>query len=143
MSDLKVSLSPVIENVLGLRDKLGVALKQVFIVRRYWSGGVVGKGIAEDKAEIMRPSPGVKDFSHSLRLTEGGAIKAGDIILEQIPKSIFKTEADIRGVNNNPGIEFFYRVGDDLYSVISVVEELFWWNVQLRRLASQEKGRPI
>ncbi len=141
MGDRKPILGKCIDSILGVREQVGAALHDIFIVTRTWSGKAPGDGQAEDEEVKVEPTPRIRDFSHSMRLTDGGAIKSGDIILEKITKTSYE-EADINGISDSQNIEKFFRVGDSLYKVISHVEELLWWNVQLRRISAQEKFPP-
>lgn len=124
-------------DILGVRDSIGAALKAVKIVTRTWSGGRVGSGTSEDTAVDVLPSPGFKSFAHDLRLQEGGEFKQGDILLTSISKQTFPTEAEVRAASGGEGVEKFYRVGGEDYRVISIVEKHLTWNVQLRKITNQ------
>lgn len=140
MSNLRHCLSKCIESALSIRENLDVQLKDVSIVRRTWTGDRVGEGHFTDSAELIRPKPAIRDLSHNIRLTEGGAIKSGDIIVEKISKSNYLSESMIDGRTDSDSCEVFYDLDGVLYTVISVVEHLYWWDVQIRRLSSQRKN---
>lgn len=132
-------LSKASDCILGVRDNVGAALKEVFIVTRTWSGDRPGNGQPEDEVCQLLPTPRIVDYSHSIRLQEHGAVKQGDIILKGISKHKYPNEDTVRGKTSERNVEIFYRLGDDeLYKVIEVVEKHLTWNVQIRRLSAQE-----
>jgi hypothetical protein len=97
----------------------------------------VGDGRASDTVTKIYPSPGVKDLSHNIRLIEGGAVKQGDIILTGVSKNKY-AEEDLRSDTGVKNVERFIKLGEDLYTVITVKEGYLTWDVQIRRLSSQE-----
>jgi hypothetical protein len=131
------SLADCIDSVLSVRDKAGLVLKECSIVNRKWSGKTVGDGRASDTVTKIYPSPGVKDLSHNIRLVEGGAVKQGDLFLIGISKNKYE-DSDLRADTGKKNQERFIRVGEDLYTVISVKENYLTWDIQVRRLSSQE-----
>lgn len=145
--ELIESLLDCSEDILETRDCVGAALKEVFIVTRTWSGDRPGNGQPEDKDERILPTPRVVDYSHDIRLREGGGIKEGDIILKGISKNKYSDENYVRGKTTERNVEVFYQLGGEingenkgeLYKVISVMENYLTWDVQLRRLSSQEQ----
>ena len=140
MSGIIDSLKDCADSILGVRDGIGAALKPVFLFTRQWSGESPGDGIATDEETQVLPSPRVQDFSHSLSLREGGRVQQGDIFLRGISKNSYPDKNIVSCKSPTKRIEKFYRVGDDLYNVISVVEKHLTWSVQLRRLSSQTRG---
>ena len=132
------SLKDCFDSVLAVRESAGLELKDTFRVVRTWSGKVPGDGAPTDTVCEIKPKPGVRDFSHDIRLREGGQIKEGDIIVHQISKNRFPLECNVDGTHPDKNVEVFYKVGGIDYRVINVVEKHLWWNVQLRRLTPQE-----
>ena len=125
------------DTILGVRDRVGAALKEVFIVTRTWTGDEVGAGQSEDQKDRMLPSPRIVEFTNDVRLNEGGQIKRDDILLKMISKQKYPTENLIDCVSNKKHIEKFYEVGGIRYSVIGVTEKHITWNVLLRRTSKQ------
>lgn len=134
-------LLPAIDSILGVRDDIGAVIQPVYFVTRTWSGGAIGEGTPTDAEVQMLPSPGLKNFSHDVRLREGGVIKAGDIILQNVSKNSYN-EAELDGTSSGDGVEKLYRVGEKLYQVINVVEKYVTWDVQLRALSNQRRYVP-
>jgi hypothetical protein len=128
-----------LDTILGIRSQLGADLKKVFLVTRVWSGSQIGEGDVEETLQEISPSPGIKDYSHNIRMVEGGNIKQGDLIIHQISKNKFETEKEIDCSSDDPAIEKLFRVGEDYYRVISVVERQLTWDVQVRRLSDQTR----
>jgi hypothetical protein len=132
------SLLPAIDSILGVRDSAGAVIDKVYIVTRTWSGSQIGDGTAVDTERQMLPSPGLKNYSQSLRLREGGSVKAGDIILTNVSRNSF-SEQDLDGSTPTQNIERFFRVGEKLYQVISIVKKYVTWDVQIRELSNQTR----
>jgi len=130
------SLLPAVDSILGVRDSAGAVIQPVFFVTRTWSGTQVGDGTAKDVEVQMLPSPGLKNFAQDIRLKEGGAVKAGDIILTNVSKNKFK-EPDLDGSSPALNVEKFFRVGAKIYQVINVAEKYVTWDVQIRELTNQ------
>jgi hypothetical protein len=132
------SLLPAIDSILGVRDDIGAVIQPVYLVTRTWSGTRVGDGTAVDEEAQVLPSPGLKTFAHDVRIREGGAIKQGDIILQNVSKNRY-IESDLDGSSTATNVEKFFRVGDYLYQSINVAEKYVTFDVQIRRLSSQER----
>ena len=134
-----------IDAVLGVRDAVGAVIRPVFFVTRTWYKNpeltipaARPEGYAKDDVPVqLLPSPGMKDFSQDLRTREGGAVKAGDIILKQISKAKF-TRADLEQFKI-PNKQRIYQVGDKLYEVINVTEKHVTFDVQVRELSNQKR----
>lgn len=133
------SLKTCVDSVLGVRQSIGANLKRVYLVTRQWTGSQIGDGDVREEALEILPSPGIKDYSHSLQLEAGGNFKQGDLIIHQISKSQFPAESDLDGSSADASLEKLYKVGDFYYRVISIVEKHLTWNVQVRRLADQTR----
>jgi hypothetical protein len=137
MSGIISSLKPNIDDILGVRDEVGAALKVCKIVTRSWSGSELGDGIATNVSTTISPSPRVVEFSFDRKLPEGGAVKHGDVYLKLISKNQFSSVNQVDGTVENPSIEKFYDVGGIKFEVVAVTEKHLWWNVHLRRKSDQ------
>lgn len=140
-SKLTDGLLDCIDSVLGVRDCIGAVLHPVFILTRTWSGERPGDGDAEESEEQIKPTPQVVDYSHDLRLVEGGAVKQGDIVLRGISKARY-AEMDLdcslkEGEKIN--VERFYLINEKLYTVINVKENHLTWDVQLRKRSDETR----
>jgi hypothetical protein len=132
-------LKPGLNGVLGIRDSIGAALKQVFIVTRTWSGTELGDGaMSETKIQIL-PSPRVVEFSSDLRIREGGFIQSGDIVLKMISKQTYTSASDLDFSGTAATVEKFYEVGGRLYRPIGVTEKHLTWTVTLRPISDQTR----
>lgn len=127
-----------LDDILSIRDDLGAVVKPVSIVTRTWTGAEPGDGTATDVVERVLPSPQILDFSHSLRLVEGGHVRQGDLILKGFSKPRW-SENDLRLKPVERNVEKFFLVGDALYEPISVTEKLLMFNVQVRRTSDQRR----
>jgi hypothetical protein len=140
------SLLPVTDSILGVRDSIGAVIKPVYFFTRTWfsdSGKTTPatqpEGFATDATPVqMLPSPQIVDLSQDIRLKEGGAVKAGDIILKGISRSKFVI-GDLDGTTPGRNIEKFFLVGVKLYQVINVKESYLTFSVQLRELTNQTR----
>jgi hypothetical protein len=127
------------DSILGIRAKLGADLHKIYIVTRKWSGKEIGDGNLEETSEEVIPTPGIKNYSQSLRIQEGGSIKQGDLIIHQISKNKYPLESDVDCSSDDSCVDKLYKVGSDYYRVINVVQYQLTWNVQIRRLSDQTK----
>lgn len=137
MSGVVAGVLANVNSILGLRDSLGAALKDVYLVTRTWSGTELGDGTATDTKVKMVPSPRVVEFKHDTRIVEGGAIKQGDILLKMVSKQTYPTETMVDGKSDIDNVENLYEVGGVLYRVINVKEKHVTWSILLRRLSSK------
>lgn len=133
------SLQSSVDSALGIRDQLGIKIHDVFLLTRTWTGTRPGDGSAKDSVEQLLPTPKIVDYSHNLRLQEGGTIRQGDIILKGVSKGEYPDESVIDGSSHHKNIEHFYLIDDRLYNVINVKENYFTWDVQLRKLADKTR----
>ena len=127
-------LIPCMDDILGVRDDIG-AIKNgpIYLLTRTWTGQK-GRGTFVDTQVQVLPSPHVVNFSHSLRLREGGMIKQGDIMLKHLSKQKYPTEDLLDCTTDNPStVEKFYYMDGNLYECISVLEDYVYWNVQIRK----------
>lgn len=141
------ALLPSVDAILGVRDSIGAIIQPVYFVTRTWykdkdlqfPSSEVGVHFAKDSVAVqLLPSPGMKTFAQDVRLREGGAVKAGDIILKDVSKNAYK-EADLDGSTSAENIEKFYLIGAKLYQVINVTEKYVTFNVQVRELTNQTR----
>lgn len=133
-------LIPSVDEILGIRDDLGVALKEVWMVTRTWSGSEIGVGTFTEVRVRMLPSPRVVEFSQDLRIKEGGSVRAGDIQLKMVSKESYSTEASVDCSSNTANVEKFYEVGGIVYRPISITEKHLTWTILLRRVSDQSRS---
>lgn len=139
MSGVIDDILPDVDDILGVRDDIGAALKPVSIVTRNWSGVELGAGDASEFKTPVLPSPRVVEFAHDLRIKEGGAVKQGDILLKMISKNKYPNQSDVDFSGLPPNVEKFYDVGGKLYRPFNVVEKFLTWNVLLRPHSDQTR----
>lgn len=141
MSNLIQSLKDdCLDDILGIRDEIGAALAQVYIVTRTWEGDGIGDGDYSDEVVQVLPTPGIRDYAHNLHVLQGGVIQQGDLILKMISKNTFPLHSDVDCQSTNPAIEKFYKVGNFFYRVIHVKEDHLTWDVHVRRISDQTRG---
>lgn len=128
----------ITDSVCGLRDDLGAVKKPVYILTRTWSGAERGSGTPSDSIAQILPSPRVKDFSHDLRVREGGNIKQGDQMLKMISQQSYPLESDVDCKVSAENIEKWYYIDGCLYEVIAVVRRYVTWDVQIRKTIKQK-----
>lgn len=126
-----------VDDILGLRDDIGAALKEVHLVTRSWRGSEPGDGTYVESKVRMLPSPRVVEFTDSHKIREGGAVQQGDIMLKMISKNLYPKAADLDCSSGDAAVERFYEVGGSLYRVVTVTEKHVTWNVLLRKLTAQ------
>lgn len=135
VGDLKSSVN----GILGLRDSLGAALTEVYIVQRTWSGNEIGEGTATEVETKVIPSPRILSFSDDSRVMQGGAIQLDDIKLKMISKVNYPKKSDVDCTVSSQKIEKFYLIDGQIYSVTSVEEKHLYWNVMLRKRSNQKR----
>jgi hypothetical protein len=114
-------------------DGLELYRHKVYILTRTWSGDRVGRGSKTDEQVQVYPTPYMKDYSHDLRVREGGNIRAGDVIIKYIPKEDYAEESLLDCSTSAKNIEKFYVINNRIYNVVSVLEGYVYWNVHLRK----------
>lgn len=139
MTGIIDGLKDCADDILGIRDDIGAQLKLVYLVTRTWSGSEPGDGTATDAETQLLPTPHVVDYSHNVKIAEGGAFKQGDILLRGISKVAYPAQSSVDLSTEGAGIEKFYRVGELLYKVISIREKHLTWDIQLRKLSDQRR----
>lgn len=129
------------DDILGLRDSLGVALMPVFHVVRTWSGEEVGRGDATEVETRILPSPKIVSMSNDVRIKEGGVVQLDDIQIKGISKVKFplKSQIDCSVGDEEEGVERFYALDGELYTVVGIVEKHLTWQVHLRKLTNQKR----
>lgn len=140
------SLLEVTDDILGVRDAVGAVIDPVFLITRSWytdaakttPAARVGDGYAKDTEVQMLPSPALKNYAQDVRLREGGAVKAGDIILKNVSRQS-QSEATLDASTGTVNQERLYRVGDKLYQVINITKSYVTFDVQLRELTNQRR----
>lgn len=139
MSNLIDSLKDCTNSILGIRDKLGAVTRKVSLVTRSWTGRRPGDGEHTEEVCELDPQPGIKEISHDVRVTIGGAVQQGDIILYHVSKQSYPTEDLINCEVEDQNIEKFYRIGNNDYRVIHVKERHLTWDLQVRKLSDQSR----
>lgn len=137
MSNLIDGLKDCSDAILSIRESIGADKRKVYIVTRTWSGAQPGDGQATEVTEEVSPTPGIRDFSHDMRIREGGIVKQGDLMLKMLSKHRYPCEADVRLTSSDASVEKFYLVGKERYRVIAIVEKHLTWDVQVRRFTDQ------
>lgn len=127
-------LTLVADDILGIRDSIGAAIHNVYIVTRTWSGSEPGDGTPTDVVAQMLPTPALVDLSHKFVLQEPGRYKQGDIMLKGISKQSYGTEDIVRLKSASKAVEKFYRINSQLYVVVNVRESYITWDVHVRRV---------
>lgn len=138
MSNIVNDILSCADDILGIRDDIGATKHPIYILTRVWSGDEIGSGTAVDTKVQMLPTPYLVDFSHSLRLREGGKIKEGDILLKTVSKQSYPTENLIDCSVSNKKTEKFYFINGFLYQVISVTSSYVTWAVHIRKTNKQK-----
>lgn len=139
MSSLVDSMKEGVNSILGIRETLGADLRRVYFVTRTWTGGkTAGEGTATEELEELIPRPGIKNLAHIKKISkEGGANAQGDLVVHGISKANYEDEARLRGDSGDRKVEWFYKVGDYYYEIVSVAEKHLTWEVTLRRKTDQ------
>lgn len=125
-----------VDDALGIRNDLGLYKACVSIVTREWSGEHVGRGTHSDTEEAMRPMPDIREYSHDLRVKEGGTIQGGDILLRGVSMKSY-TEDQMNLKVEKPYIEKFFKIGGSLYESISVTKKYATMDVLIRKISEK------
>lgn len=139
--DMKAGLLDCIDAALSVRDCLGVALAEVSIITRVWTGKRVGDGTYTETVQEVRPTPGIRNFSHDIRISEAGAVKQGDLMLIGISKNGIPLESTLKTQTNIKNTEKMILVGKHYYRTISIVEHLLTWDIQVRKITKDENEK--
>ena len=127
------------DSILGIRDGIGANLKKIYFVKRYWDGGEPGEGPFRDSESLMLDTPRIVDLSLNFRALEGGNVKQGDLLLKMVNKNRYPDKCVFGPTTNNRSEEIFLKIGDILYTVITVRERYLQWDIQVRPLSSQRR----
>lgn len=138
MSNIVNDILGCTDDILGLRDDLGAIKHKVYILTRTWTGRELGSGTPKDEIVQILPTPHLVDYSHSLRIREGGNIREGDILVKSLSKQTYTEESMIDCSVPNKKTEKYYYINGRLYNVISVTSKYVTWNVQVRKAAKQK-----
>ena len=131
MSDALTGIRKSLNNILSIRDKVAI-LHAVFQITRTWQGEEVGSGEYTDDKVRIYPTPRLKEYGHDVRISEGGSIKQGDIILKGLSKENYE-ETDLECTTLSPNVEKFWLIDDKEYTTINVKERMLTFDVQLRK----------
>ena len=128
-----------LDDILAIRQNIGVDLAKVYLIIRTWAGIQVGEGEYTDEITEVLPTPGIKDYSHHLRVTEAGSIRQGDLLIRMISKNGYSKD-QVNCQTDQQHVEKFFRVGDSDCTVVTVVEKHLTWDVQVRPRSDQSRG---
>lgn len=117
---------------------MGAQIYDVFLVFRTWSGERVGDGSFTDDVTQIEPTPCIKDYSHDVRITEVGAVKAGDIIVTGISQNQYPDELALRTDTVEKNTQKIYHIGKHFYHVVNIRKKLLTWNIHLRKIRQDE-----
>lgn len=138
MSSIVDDILECTDDILGIRDELGATKHLVYILTRVWDGSERGDGNASDTTIQIKPSPQIVDYSHSLRLREGGKIREGDIVLKHLSKQTYTEESMIDCSVDDKLTEKYYYINGRLYNVIDITSDYVYWNVHVRKASKQK-----
>lgn len=140
MSNIKDCLLDSLDCILGIREDMGAQIDDVYLVTRTWAGERVGDGKYKDVTVKMKNTPEIVDHSHSIRMSEGGSIKQGDLVLKTISQKDY-SEDQLRTDTGLEKVEKFVKVGDHYYRTINVRKRLVTWDVHIRKVSEDEAER--
>ncbi len=132
--NLRENLLKCSDKILGIREQIGAQLKDVSIITRTWSGRRPGDGTFSDEVLEVKPTPEIVDLSHDVRITNVGAVKAGDLILRGVSRNSFPDELVLRTDTTDKKVEKVYKVGKHFYHVVNIKENLITWDIQIRKI---------
>lgn len=135
-----------LDSVLKIREDLGAEKHFVYILKRENPApkeleGFGEKGQIKDILELkIFPSPRIMDYSHSLRLKEGGNIRQGDLVLKMISKNQYKKEDIDLSLKSGESkeIQRYYYINKEIYNLISITEDHCWFNIQVRKVSDSK-----
>ena len=138
MSNLRASLLGCIDKVLEVRDCIGAVIHEVYIINRVWTGERVGDGSFSDDSTQVLPSPNIRDYSHDVRVTNIGAVKAGDLVLIGISRNKYQNDLELRTDTEERNTERLYKVGKHFYRLVHIKENLLTWDIHIRKIRQDE-----
>lgn len=138
------TILPATRSIYGIRDDIGAEKGFVYMVELLWSSGQIGAGQPIEKITKILPTPQIVDFTQAINLPDSAGVQAGDIILKGISKDAFPDETLIDTQTDNQNLEKFYLIQtrdevNKLYQVISIKEKYVSWQVQIRRLTTEDQ----
>lgn len=136
--NLRESLLKCSDKILSVRQDMGAQLADVYLITRTWTGERVGEGDFTDESVKMDPTPSIMDFSHDVRVTEAGAVKAGDLILTGVSLNKYPDEATLRTQTTAKNVQKMYKINSHYYHVVRIVERFLTWDIQLRKIRVDE-----
>jgi len=122
-----------IECALEALEDAGLVIHKVGLFTRTWRGECIGEGQFTDALELFDPTPRIKQISLDYKNTEGGTQRRGQVRISLIPKSIFPEKEPLECAAPSKNIEIYYYIDGDLYELVRVEEQLFHWNVLVRK----------
>ncbi len=126
-----------VQGALETIESLDIYKSKVYLLTRTWKERK-GRGKPTDELTKVDPNPFISDYSHSLRLKEGGNIKQGDLIIKYLPKNLFPDENSVNLISNDEKIEKFYVLEKELYETVSIIKGYAYWNVQIRKTSKKK-----
>ena len=140
MSNLREKLIKSVGCALKIRDDLGVQIADVYIVERSWSGQREGDGELLDTLTKIVPTPQIMDYSHDVRIQQGGSYKSGDLILKSIPLDAY-TEEELRTDTGDDTTVKYIKVGNHFYRTVHVKEKTVCWDIHITKVSEDETER--
>ena len=120
-----------VADALSVKDDLGLKKANVYFYRK--------EDDEEDATwKQILPTPSIKDFSHDVRLLEGGSVQQGDLILRGFPRSLY-SESDLETATEEGTTTLYWVINDRPYTTVSIVKKMLTWNVQVRRVENAGK----
>ena len=139
--NIRKSLAKCSDAILGVREGMGAQLADVYLITRTWAGERVGDGPFRDVTQKISPTPEIVDYSHDVRVTEIGSVKAGDLILRGVSRNKYPEEATLRTDTGSRKVEKLYKIGEHFYRTVNIKENLITWDVQVRKIRQDETER--
>jgi len=136
--NIRTSLLKCVDKILGVRELIGATIQPVDLITRTWSGERVGDGSFTETTLPIKPDPCIVDVAHDLRLTESGAVKAGDLIIQSISRNKFPDELTLRTDTTSKKVQKIYKVGKHFYHLVHIKEQLVTWELHIRKIRFDE-----
>jgi hypothetical protein len=143
-SSLTERLTATVNRVRARNTTMGLRPYRVFVVRRHWTGGQVGRGdVCETECLELLPRPKVS-FRTRREYSAAGYVERGLVILTEVNPALTEGEVlDLFGQKLDTGDELFVEVtmdardGQSARRRCTVIEpptrEAFSWRVVLRQ----------
>lgn len=138
-TDFISDLIETVDDVLQIRDEIGVLRSKVYLITRTWTGSEPGDGTATESKSQVLPTPWVIEIGQDHRLIENGVVKSGDVIVKQISKKNYPYKTEFRSITESLNVERFWDIKDELYTVIHIKDQYATWQVHLRKLSKQTR----